>query len=171
MYLQHDNQTQVCCHMSEFKVGQRVVVNPLTALFPSKEPGTVKSIDEGMLPFSTTIEVSLDNGDIKKYSPGDLDIEKLTSSEVAAEIKKVRSQVDKVSSQLLGETKIELPTHLKYLAEAQESNDKTKVAHECTNVRYYLEMAYKNEFVTKEWYKKNEKIIKKIDGAMKNSSE
>jgi len=150
--------------MSIFQQGQRVFVKPL---FASKEHGTVKSIDKGLM--ITKVEVSLDNGDIKKYPPGDLSFEELTPDEVAAEIKKVKNQVDKVSSQLPGEIKTELPNHLRYLAEAQKSNYKEKVARECKYVAQELEDAHRNEFVTKEWWQNTEISLKKIDWAMKGS--
>jgi len=150
--------------MSRFQQGQRVVVKPP---FGIKEHGKIISIDKGLM--TTTMEVSLDNGDSKKYPPGDLSIEELTPEEVVAEIKKVRSQVDKVAPQLSGEMAKELPNYLRFLAEYQASNDKNGAAEECRYVASRLETQCKNGFVTKDWWENTRIGFEKIYWAMKDS--
>ncbi len=147
--------------MSRFQQGNRVVVNDF---FMSKEHGTVKDITEMRI---TNVEVSLDDGETKWYAEASLSPEELTQEEVRAEIKKVTNRVEKVSSQLPGEMKTELPNHLRFIEDAQVSNDKEEAAGECKYVADKLEKISRNGFVTRDWWEKTRISLEKIHWAMK----
>ena len=134
-------------------------------LFASEEHGKVINIDKGLI--TTKVEVSLDNGDIKKYPPDALSFEELTQEEVRAEITNVTNRVEQVSSQLPQQIRTELPNHLRFIAEAQVSNDKERAARECNYVADNLEEASRNECVTKDWWKNTRTSLEKIHWAMK----
>ncbi|NEU75757.1 hypothetical protein PI95_025175 [Hassallia byssoidea VB512170] len=129
--------------MSRFQQGDRVVVNGF--FFMSKEHGTVKDITEMQI---RNVEVSLDDGETKWYAEDDLSPEELTQEEVRAEIKNVTNRVEKVSSQLPGEMRTELPNHLRFIEDAQVSNDKEKAGRECKYVADNLEDVSRDGFVT-----------------------
>ncbi|MBG1243766.1 hypothetical protein [Nostoc sp. NZL] len=130
-----------------------------------KEHGKVINIDKGII--ITKVEVSLDNGDSKSYPPGDLSFEELTQEEVRAEIKNVTNRVEKVASQLSQQMRTELPNHLRFIAEAEVSNDKERAARECNYVANNLEDASRDELVTKDWWKNTRISLEKIYWAMK----
>jgi len=135
-------------------------------LFVGKEHGKVKTIDDGII--QKKVEISLDNGDTKWYPPDALSFEELTQEEVRAEIKNVTNRVNKVSSQLPKDMKTELPNHLRFLEDAQVSNDKEKAVRECKYVADELEDASRNEFVTRDWWENTRRSLEKIHWAMKS---
>jgi hypothetical protein len=147
--------------MIRFQQNDRVVVNNW---LKSKEYGTVKSIDEGVL--IKKVEVRLDSGETKSYHQDDLSREELSQEQVRAEIDKVRSVVDKVAPKLSGEMGRELPNHLKFLAEYHESNDKNSAGKECKYVADKLETECKNGLVTKDWWENTRISFEKIYWAM-----
>lgn len=147
--------------MSRFQQGNRIVVNNF---FKSKEHGTVKSITEMQ---TRNVEVSLDNGETKSYAEDSLSREELTQEEVRAEIKNVINRVEKVSDQLPAEMRTELPNHLRFLGDAQVSNDQEKAARECKYVADNLEVVSRDGFVTRDWWENTRISLEKIHWAMK----
>jgi hypothetical protein len=148
--------------MSRFQQGNRVVVNGF--LFMSKEHGTVKDITEMQI---RNVEVSLDDGETKWYAEDDLSPEELNQEEVRAEIKNVTNLVEKVSSQLPEKMRKELPNHLRFIEDAQVSNDKEEAAGECKYVADKLEKISRDGFVTRDWWENTRISLKKIHWAMK----
>jgi hypothetical protein len=113
------------------------------------------------------VEVSLDNGETKLYAEDSLSPEELTQEEVRAEIKNVTNRVEKVSDQLPGEKRTELPLHLRFLEDAQVSNDKEKAARECKYVADNLLEEVSRDGVTTDWWENTRISLEKIYWAMK----
>lgn len=147
--------------MSRFQEGNRVIVN---GLFGSRGHGRVKSITEMQI---RNVEVSLDSGGTEWHAEDGLSDEQLTDEEVRTQIKKVTNRVDKVSPQLPGEMRKELPNHLRYLGDAQVSNDKEKAVRECKYVADNLEEMSRDGFVTEDWWENTKISLEKIHWAIK----
>jgi hypothetical protein len=96
-----------------------------------------------------------------------LEHESLKTAEIAAEVKNIKNQVDRVTSQLPGEMGTELPTHVRLLGEAIASRDKLVSTYEYNYVTNNLEKATESGAVTPEWREDIRISLEKINWAVK----
>lgn len=132
--------------MSNFQKNDRVVV---TRGEYSNEHGKVVNGEYRGFWFHTTL-IQLDESGQVDILVGDLEHEDLRPDRVNAVIKKVLNQVEKVASQLPGEMRTELPTHVGYLGKALVSNDKLASKYELDYVMNNLKKASEVGSVTQE---------------------
>jgi hypothetical protein len=149
--------------MSDFEKNDRVVV---TRGEHSNKHGKVIGERTSSL-LEHKYPIKLDDDSVFELKMGFLEPEALKSHEIAAEVKNVKSQVNRVANQLPGEMATELPTHLRLLEEAIASKDKGVSDYEYNYITNNFTQASKTGSVTPEWRESIRISLEKIHWAVK----
>lgn len=145
--------------MTDFNKGDRVVI--VDGDFKGQH-GTVIDNKTGFANLQTQSEVKLDNGNSAKIPDRHLKHESSVLS-VDAEITNLSNQIERVASQLPGNIREELRTHLGYLRESLRSKDKSRFYQQSSYISSELIIGVQNGSIKEESKKNIINSLKKLE--------